>query len=344
MKPVSKKGKKPGNVKAKTKSDTSKSATPKQKKKHKKAETSPSLAEVKTIEIDATKVAGNISADLPKDTVPTSMVSSLPPDTEKSSEKTPKDNMEKPSWESAMKKMHSSSTNQIALFTKTLTDNINKELQTMMDDLQKAYLDDFGQVMECVYSQEEHMDKIESTIKEQVQKTVDFQVHENLSSALPNLVESKVKELMPQGVPADPDMKTQLDKCMQLIDEQNALIKDLQIQVNHNDDRIECVERGDHLGTLILEGLKIDNKKSLEKNTIDALSKYSGVAISSDDILFCHRFGPDETTTGKLQQILIRFANPKIRMKIMKQKQKFRKSPLYLREMLTTKQSSISRK
>ena len=207
----------------------------------------------------------------------------------------------------------------------------------MMDDLQKAYLADFGQVMERVYSQEERMDKIESGMRDHVQKTVDFQ----LTTLLPEMVDSKLEELKAGQATGDPELKSKLDKCFQLIDEQSALIKDLQVQVNRNDDRIECVERGDRLGTLIVEGLKIDNSKSLEKNAIDALTKYSGVNIKSDDILYCYRFGPDETSTGKPRQILIQFSNPKTRMKIMKEKSKFRQSPLYLREMLTTKQTSI---
>ena len=86
----------------------------------------------------------------------------------------------------------------------------------------------------------------------------------NLDSILPGIVDAKIEELMPPASGNSVELSEKLDKCMEIMKQQESLIKDLQFQVNKNDDRLENVERGDRLGTLIIEGLKIDNSKSLE--------------------------------------------------------------------------------
>ena len=92
---------------------------------------------------------------------------------------------------------------------------------------------------------------------------------------------------------------------------------------------------------MVMEGLKVNNNKSLEQSVKEAVKKYSGVELKKGDILQCHRFGPDEATSGKPCQVFIRFSNPSLKVEIMRCKQQFRQSPVFLRELLTTKQNSI---
>ena len=72
---------------------------------------------------------------------------------------------------------------------------------------------------------------------------------------------------------------------------------------------------------------------------IDDLDKYLGFKLNEKDFL-CHRFGMDPDGKGP-QNVMIRFANPKTKIDLMKKRGGLKTSPLFFKEFLTDKQFSI---
>ena len=69
------------------------------------------------------------------------------------------------------------------------------------------------------------------------------------------------------------------------LDETNEKIRDLQIQVNRHDNRIESMERNDRIGVLIIEGINFKKGKKLTQCVIDDLQKYLEYKLTERDFL-----------------------------------------------------------
>ena len=153
-----------------------------------------------------------------------------------------------------------------------------------------------------------------------------FKGHQDLLGKLPTIVDTRVNLSM-----AFRDER---------LEGLSVNIQELNQQVKIIDDEIDSLHRYNRMGTLLIDGLILDDNKSLKENVIDEIYRVLNVTLFNEDIQLVSRFGlPNGKEPPK--SIRVVFYDPEIKNNLMAMKGRLRPNDIYFKEYLTPKQLDL---